>query len=50
MLTPGDFTTIVRKNRIFGEELGPENILNELTKEVQFKRASSNCKIGFLAT
>ena len=49
-LTPGDFATVVRKNRISGIELSPEQLLNELAGEMAFKRSQSQRPIGFLAS
>ncbi len=48
LLTPGDFATVVRKNRISGLKSSPENVLKGLAEEVAFKDASSNHRIGFL--
>ena len=48
-LTPGDFTTVVRKSRISGIELSPEWMLEGLNKEVLFKDSDS-CNIGFFAS
>jgi len=48
-LTPGDFATVVRKNRISGQKLCPENVLKGLVEEVAFKEGALNRHIGFLA-
>lgn len=48
-LTPGDFATVVRKNRISGINLCPENLLEGLAKEMTFKQTGPERRIGFLA-
>lgn len=48
-LTPGDFTTVVRKSRISTTELNPENLLKGLAKEVDFKKSGTERRIGFLS-
>lgn len=49
-LTPGDFATVVRKNRISGMELCPESLLKGLVEEMAFKQTSLTHRIGFVTT
>lgn len=49
-LTPGDFATVVRKNRISGVKLCPESLLEGLAGEMTFKQTPSTRRIGFLTT
>ena len=49
-LTPGDFATVVRKSRISGIELSPDEMLTGLAGEVAFKDSESGRNIGFFAS
>ncbi len=48
-LTPGDFATVVRKSRISGVKLSPNEMLAGLAGEVAFKDSESGKNIGFAA-
>lgn len=48
-LTPGDFTTIVRQNRLIGEALTAEVLLEGLAGESDFKTTKTTRGIGFTA-
>jgi len=48
-LTPGDFATVVRRQRLSSEKLTAELLLHELTAEVSFKRDGGLRGIGFTA-
>ena len=48
-LTPGDFATVVRRNRLSRETLTAELLLQELGSELNFKRDGGLRGIGFTA-
>ncbi len=48
-LTPGDFATVLRKNRISGGQLTPQVLLDNLMLEANFKEQGKVRSIGFLA-
>jgi SpoVK/Ycf46/Vps4 family AAA+-type ATPase len=48
-LTPGDFATIVRQNRLSGDQLTPETLLHGLASESRFKAPKTCRSIGFTA-
>ena len=48
-LTPGDFATVVRKSRISGVKLNPDEMLTGLAAEMAFKESESSRNIGFFA-
>ena len=48
-LTPGDFATVVRRNRLSREPLTAELLLQELGSELNFKRDGGLRGIGFTA-
>ena len=48
-LTPGDFATIVRQNRLSGDRLAPEALLYGLARESNFKAPKPRRSIGFTA-
>jgi SpoVK/Ycf46/Vps4 family AAA+-type ATPase len=48
-LTPGDFATVVRQNKLSEEVLTPETLLQELFLEASFKQQPAVRGIGFTA-
>ncbi len=48
-LTPGDFATAIRQNRLDNIELNAENLLQKLANEVSFKQRYQSKGIGFIA-
>ena len=48
-LTPGDFATIVRQNRLSSEKLGPAQLFEGLKNESEFKGGGNYRGIGFAA-
>jgi len=48
-LTPGDFATVVRQNRLNNEALSAESLLNALAMEASFKQQTPSRGIGFMA-
>lgn len=48
-LTPGDFATIVRQNRLSSEKLGPAQLFEGLKNESEFKGGGNHRGIGFAA-
>lgn len=50
LLTPGDFATVIRKNRISGKDICPESLIEGLDREMDFKTEQLNHRIGFLST
>lgn len=48
-LTPGDFATVVRQNRLDNDELSPDNLLQSLIMECSFKKQTVSRGIGFTA-
>jgi len=49
-LTPGDFATVVRKNRLSDSTLTPNDLLIGLASEESFKSIGESRNIGFTAT
>ncbi len=48
-LTPGDFATAIRQNRLTGEPLTPSQLLEHLERESRFKNRRHSRGIGFCA-
>jgi SpoVK/Ycf46/Vps4 family AAA+-type ATPase len=48
-LTPGDFATVVRQNRLANAALTPAGLLDALVQEAKFKRDGQGTGIGFTA-
>jgi SpoVK/Ycf46/Vps4 family AAA+-type ATPase len=48
-LTPGDFVTVIRQNRLFSEQLGVHQLFEGLKNESEFKKDSGQRSIGFAA-
>jgi transitional endoplasmic reticulum ATPase len=48
-LTPGDFATVVRQNRLSSQKLGPAQLFEGLKNESDFKSAGNQRGIGFSA-
>ncbi|HHS83579.1 MAG TPA: AAA family ATPase, partial [Gammaproteobacteria bacterium] len=48
-LTPGDFATAIRQNRLTGEPLTPSRLLERLERESRFKNRRHSRGIGFCA-
>ncbi len=48
-LSPGDFATVVRRSDLLGGSLSAEQLLSELSEEVQMKRSGQSRGIGFTA-
>ncbi len=49
-LTPGDFATVVRQNRLSKDRLTPARLLDALVRESKFKRDGPATEIGFTAS
>lgn len=47
-LTPGDFATVVRQNRLADAALTPAGLLDALVQEAKFKRDGHATGIGFM--
>ncbi len=48
-LTPGDFATVIRQNRLDSSELNSDKLLQKLSVEASFKQARKSRGIGFAA-
>ena len=48
-LTPGDFATVVRQNRLCKEAIGADLLLAGLVRESDFKQTGQSSGIGFMA-
>ncbi len=48
-LTPGDFATVVRRNRLAASPLTPQRLLEGLAREARFKDRNRSKGIGFTA-
>ncbi len=48
-LTPGDFATVVRQQRLSAQPLTAETLYEALSKEAEFKEKNRSAGIGFLA-
>lgn len=49
-LTPGDFATVVRQNRLCKEPIDADLLLTGLTRESAFKQTNKSSGIGFMAS
>jgi len=47
-LTPGDFATVIRQQRVFGEKFSAEKLLSSLEAECSAKHDGKVNRIGFL--
>ena len=48
-LTPGDFSTVVRQNRLSKKSINADSLLSSLSREASFKQVSKSSGIGFTA-
>jgi len=48
-LTPGDFATVIRQNRLCKERMSADFLLSALIRESSFKKSSHEAGIGFMA-
>ena len=47
-ITPGDFATVLRRERIMGRALDAEQLVSELSRECKLKKGATSRPIGFV--